>query len=355
MKTLKYFSRLFLSSIILLSSCRSEETIVIDPPTKNAIKANSRAANLMSRTALKDGSIDNIIDKANCLTVKLPVNITVNGEDLLINGESDYDKIEEIFDEFKTDTDSILIKYPIEVIFSDYTVKTVNSNAELIEFSKECKDENEEDDDIECIDFQFPIEISSFNTNSELVTIIKIENDNQLYDFINNIDNSSIVTINFPVKLIQGNGTFTEVENIDALEDTIEDAENSCDEDDDNDYNDDDCNECSIDKLKILFDSQNKFNVDDLERNGTNLDNQYTDYLFLFGVDGTITIYKSGTTLSGTWEASGSGNEISFTINIPDLTDFNDTWTLHETKTNSGKVNIEFTKGEDELEFTKTL
>lgn len=355
MKSLNHFIFFLLSSIIFLSSCRTEETIVIDPPVANTIQANSKIAALISKTALKDGSIDNIIDKANCLTVKFPVTVTVNGEKLVIEGEDGYDMIEKKFDAFKDDVDSVVITYPIKVIFSNYTIETINSDAELIELAKKCKGENEEDDDIECVDFKFPLKISYFNENVELVDIVEVENDNQLYSFIENIENLTVVAMNFPVKLIHADGAFIEVENIETLEEVLENADNSCDEDDDNDYNDDDCNECSIDKLKDLFDTQDEFRVDDLERNGVSQSDQYVDYLFSFGLDGTIEVFKAGTTFSGTWEASGTANEISFTINIPDLPDFNHTWRLNEIKTKSGEINIEFKKGDDELKFVKTL
>ncbi len=355
MKALKYFTLFLLGSIVFLSSCRTEETIEIDPVLTNAIKVNSTIASLMSRTAQKDGSKDNIIDNASCLTVKFPVTVTVNGEELVIEGEDDYDMIEELFDALKDDVDTLVISYPIKVVFSDYTFEIINSDAELIELVKSCKGENEDDDDIECIDFKYPIKASFFDENSDLLDTVIIENDHQLHEFIEDIGNYTAVTINFPVKLILANGSLVEVESIKDLEEVIENADNSCDEDDDNDYNDDDCNECSVDKLKNLFDTYKEFIVDEFELNGNHLEAQYSGYLFSFNSDETITVFKNGTTVAGTWEASGTENDMTVVINIPDLPDFNGTWNLHEINIESNKVEIEFKKGENELVFSRTI
>lgn len=355
MKAFRYFILFFLGSIILLPSCRTEETIEIDPIQTNVIQANSTVANLMSRTAQKDGSKDNIIDKASCLTVKFPVTVTVNGEELVIEGEDGYDMIEELFDAFKDDVDTLVISYPIKVVFSDYTFETINSDAELMEVVKKCKRENEEDDDIECVDFKYPIKTSFFDENSDLLDTVIIENDNQLYEFIENIGSFTAVTINFPIKLIFANGSFIEVESIKHLEEVIEDANNSCDEDDDNDYNDDDCDACSKDKLKNLFGADKKFSVDEFELNENNIEANYNDYLFSFNIDETIKVFKKGTTITGTWEASGTANDMTVVINIPELPDFNDTWNLQEIKIKSNKAEIKFEKGENELVFSRSF
>ena len=50
-------------------------------------------------------------------------------------------------------------------------------------------------------------------------------------------------------------------------------------------------------------------------------------------------------TSAGTWSVSGAGNEIIFLMNIPNLTDFNGSWNLHEIDQEGGQKEIEFKKG----------
>ena len=66
----------------------------------------------MSNVVINDGSSDNIIDNANCLSVQLPVTVTVNGIEITINDDDGYQDIEDIIDLFDDDIDSIIISYP---------------------------------------------------------------------------------------------------------------------------------------------------------------------------------------------------------------------------------------------------
>lgn len=351
MKTFKPIILIFLSLILSLSSCRTEDDLIIDPPAEEAIQPNSTVANLMSRTASNDGSNDNIIDSANCLTVQLPVTVTVNGIELEINDDDGYEEIEDIIDQFEDDIDSIDISYPITVILVDFSTVVVNSNSELLSLAANCIGENENDDDIECIDFQYPITASIFNENNDLIDNVVISNDNDMYDFIDDLDEFSAVTINFPLTVILADGSSQTINSIQELESTIELADDSCDEDDDYDYDDDDCDSCTTNDLNTVFSGCSEWTVDKLERSDNDLEDTYVGYLFAFNNDGTITVTQNSNTFNGTWEASGTGNNISVTVNITDLPDFNDTWNLHEIEQEPGETEIDLRLGDDRLRF----
>lgn len=354
MKTLKPLLLLLLSITITFTSCRTEDEEFIDPPAEEALVPGSTLANLMNRTALKDGSLDNIIDRANCLSIELPVTITVNGTELTINDEDGYEEVEDIFELFDDDADLIIISYPITVILDDYTTQTINSDDELANLAATCGDENEIDDDIECIDFQYPITASVFEENDDSADIIVIDNDSEMYDFIDDLEDYDAVTINFPITVILIDGSEVSVTNIQELQREIERADNSCDEDDDYDYDDDDCENCSTEDLESLFADCAVWRVGDFERNDQDLDEEYMSYSFSFNSDGTIRASENETELSGSWSASGSGNNIEVVFDIPDLTDFNGTWNLEEIEVESDEVEIEFYIGDDELSFYST-
>jgi hypothetical protein len=356
MKTLKPILLLVLGVVFTMTSCRTEDDLQIDPPVEETIEANSTIANLMSRTATNDGSSDNIIDNASCLSVQLPVTVTVNGIELEINDEDGYEDIEDIIDLFDDDVDSVVISYPITVILIDYSTVVINSDADLAELTGNCVGENEDDDDIECIDFQYPITASIFDENNDLISSITINNDNDMYDFIDDLDEYAAVTINFPITVIFADGTTQTINSIQELENAIEMADDTCDEDDDNDFDDDDCDNCSTNDLETIFADCSEWTVDKLERNDNDLEENYVGYVFEFNGDGTILVTQGNNTFNGTWEASGAGNNISVTINITGLPDFNDTWNLHEIEQESDdddddEVEIDLRLGDDRLEF----
>ena len=351
MKTFKPILLLVLSVVFTLMSCRTEDDIAIDPPADETIEANSTIANLMSRTASNDGSYDNIIDNASCLSVQLPVTVAVNGIELVINDDDGYQDIEDIIDLFDDDVDSIVISYPITLILVDFSTVVVNSDSELAALAVNCVGENENDDDIECIDFQYPITASVLDENNNLINSITLNNDNDMYDFIEDLDGFAAVTINFPITVIFADGTTQSINTIQELENAIEAADDTCDEDDDNDFDDDDCDNCSTNDLDTIFADCSEWTVDKLERNDNDLEDNYVGYVFEFNSDGTILVTQGTNTFNGSWEASGTGNNISVIINVSGLSDFNDTWNLHEIEQEPGEVKVDLRTGDDRLRF----
>ena len=339
---------------LILTSCRNEELELIQPDTEEVLAPNSTAATLIQRTSMKDGSNDNIIDGASCLEVKLPVTVVANGLEITIINEDGFDTIEDIFDALEDDEDIIEFLFPITIILSDHTEVTVNSLDAFEELLERCEDENEEDEDIECIDFKYPFRISVFNTNNEVIETVVIESDRQLYRFVERIENNDVVRINFPISLILSDGTEVVINNLDELERAIEAAIDDCDEDDDNDYDDDDCEDCTNERFNNFITGCEKWEVSKLIKSNTNQTEQYLDFLFSFSEDGRVTVYTNGNTLSGTWESGGEGNNISFVLNIPDLPDFNNTWRVREIEEDDEDFEIYLVNGEDKLNFEST-
>ncbi len=351
MKTLKPIFLLVLGVLLITTSCRTEDDLSIDPPIEETLDPNSNVALLMSSVALNDGSPDNIIDGASCLSVELPVTVTVNGITLVINDDDGYEDIEDIIDLFDDDIDTIEIAYPITVILPDYSTVVVNSDTDLLALSANCVGENEDDDDIECIDFQYPITASIYNSNNDLIDAITLNNDNDLFDFIEDLDEFAAVTINFPITVIYPDGTTQDITSIQDLATVIEIADNSCDEDDDNDFDDDDCNNCTTGDLDTILTSCSEWTVDKLERNNNDLEDNYVGYTFEFNTNGSILVTQGMNTFNGTWSTSGTGNNIDVTINITDLSDFNDTWNLHEIDQDINEVDVDLKLGDDRLRF----
>lgn len=347
---IKILALLMLATFISFS-CRTEEVESINAPEEEILQANSQVATLMQRTATNDGSSDNIIDGANCFNVQFPVTVIVNGEEIIVNSEADLETIEDIFDEFEDDDDTLVINFPITIILADFTEVIINNYAELENFADDCNGENEFDDDIECIDFQYPITANVFNSNNELIETITITNDNQLYDFIDDIDENDIITIDFPITVILFDGTTQTINSLNELQIVIQNAADDCDEDDDNDYNDDDCNNCTPSALSDVLTSCSDWTIDKLERNDNDLEDNYVGYTFNFASDGTLIVDTGSSMYPGTWSASGTGNNITVVIDIPALPDCNASWNLHEIDQDPGETDVDLRLGDDRLRY----
>ncbi len=332
MKTIaqKVIFYLLITALVFITSCRTEETESIQAPEDEVLVANSSIASLMQKTSTNDGSNDNIIDKANCFNIKLPITVMANGNSITINTEEDYKIIEYIFDDDDDDIDTLTITFPITIILRDFTNVTINNYTELSNYSSTCNGENEIDDDIECLDFNYPITASRYNTNNEVIESITITSDIQLYSFISNLRSTDFVTIKFPIDVRLYDGTQLTIINLNELKEIIETYNDNCDEDDDYDYNDDDCNECNQDQLLNILTNCSGWTIDKLERYGNDYDDYYDDYTFNFRADGTVSAYYANNTDYGTYTTTGTGNSLIVTINIPELPYCNNNWVLHE-------------------------
>lgn len=310
---------------LILFSCQ-KEVIEISSSQEEEIKltTNSTLTTLITQTVTNDGSIDNIIDQANCLEVKLPVFVVVNGTGVEINSIEDYQVIEEIFDRFNDDIDRIDIQYPIKIVTNEFTEIEIDNENELKELVSTCKGENEKDDDIECIDFVYPISISVFNTDFDILDTKTVNNDANLYVFLQNLDASTIANIKYPITLIKADDTLISVNNNKELQEAIIDAADSCDEDDDFNYNDDDPDYCNVDFVKQSIEKC-IWKVTSYANNSL-LEN----YSLRFSSDLTFTIIQNGTIEGfGDWsvDSLADGNVLKLSSTI---TNFNGEWIIKE-------------------------
>lgn len=348
-ETLKNTFRVFYFILVFLlfASCRKEGYELIEAPNEKNLEANSSIANLMLRTSMNDGSYDNIIDNANCYNVQLPITVTANGQEITISSVADYDQIETIFDTSNSDQDVLIIQYPITVRGIDYLETQVNSQEVLNALASACSGENVEDDDIECVDFVYPISASVYNKITELTSRAVITTDRELYGFIVGLNDNLIVNVEFPISLTLSDGTVIIINDLIDLESVVEAAKDDCDEDDDYDYNDDDGDETDFRELLISC----RWMVEEFEYNDQNLTANYSSYVFIFNGDGTISAEDAGNNYSGNWSITSLNGSLTLNLTMDSLTDFNNDWRLHEINLEDDGTRIKIEKGENEIKF----
>ncbi len=205
----------------MLISCQEEEREFIDPNEDNTIPRNSQLASLMKNVVTHDGSFDDVVDKGNCFSINLPYTIVLNDKEFEIKQILDYQEI--------TDTDQIEIKFPITITTSNHIEEKVQSDDELKTFIDSC---TTNDDDIECIDFVYPILLSTFNSNSNQLNTIEVVHDSQLFTLMNATDAEVSMSIQYPIDLRLHDGSDTDVNHNTDLMNKILEVASSCDEND---------------------------------------------------------------------------------------------------------------------------
>jgi hypothetical protein len=326
----KYFKYSVYSTLLILAltftSCQEEFEPLPQIDEQQTIMANSSTAKLVENTVSKDGSFDNIVDGASCFDIRFPYTVRVNGVELTIESEEGLQLIEDIFDEIEDDDDLLEIIFPVTIKLADYTELTINNLEELRELAAECK-EGGDDDDIECIDFKYPITLYTFDINEVQTGNVVVESDEDLRKFFSGLDEDDLISIDFPVTLINHEGMEIVVDSNAELANALENAKEACDEDDDNDYNDDDFED---DRLDICL-TACPWIVKEVERDSQNLTDQYFEYLMNFSEDGSVTVKdRNGNVINGEWSTRHTDQGTKLTLEFDVLVDFNLEWFVYE-------------------------
>lgn len=328
-------------ALLLFTSCQDEVTDITPPEDSEALTASSELTSLMFSTSIMDGSADNIIDNASCTSVKLPVTVKIRGLEIIIDSEEDFKVIEALFNEFEDDDDRLDIIFPITIILSDHEEIVIENREALEELIEECRGDNEEDDDIECIDFQYPISFSVFNTDFQIIDVVTIENDRALYLFLKRVKNAEVIaSLNFPITLKYADGTAVDVNNNEELARTIKEARGLCDEDDDNDYGDDDFTKERLDEYLQIC----PWVVYEFERNEEDKTEEYKEYALNFKEDGVVVMRaRGGDILTGTWSTRVTDRGALLKLEFENLVDFTLEWIVYDIE--YGKIKLYETGG----------
>lgn len=308
------------------TSCQDEFEEINTGEDQAAITASSSTAVLIQNTATKDGSFDNIVDGTSCYDIKFPYTVEANGLELTINARADLKLIEEIFDSLDDDEDFLEILFPVTITSGDFTEITINGLEDLRALAEQCK-EGGEDDDIECIDFVYPMTLYTFDINLEQTGEVFVESDMDLRLFFKGLGDNDLVSFDFPITLELYDGSKVEVNSNEELAMNIRNAKDACDEDDDNDYNDDDFDEERLDAYLM----ECPWFIKEFDRNDVDQTDQYFDYALNFKENGEVTaITGSEQFLYGTWSTSMDDNGAILTMEFEALVDFTLEWRIYE-------------------------
>lgn len=358
-RTNGFLGFLVFSLILLSSSCRKEESVTVGNTPDERLVGGSNVANLLVRLATNDGSDDNIIDGASCISLRLPITVNINGTAITVDGPEDFETIEDILDntwdedggddvDYDDDKKGQLeIVFPVTAVFADYSETVIGTDDELRSAIALCQTST--DTDIECIDILYPINVSFFDTVSELFGSVSLNNDDQLFKFFKELDVSSVADIDFPISVVLKEGTEIEVVDLVALENVIDMSKDDCDENDDNDFDDDDCDDCNNEKLLELWAGCSEWTAHKFKLDGKNIKKDYDGLVLEFRQNGTVYAFSDTDIFDGTWATSGSANSMTFVLEITGLDAFNGTWDLTEIKEKSTKFDIRLRRDGDEL------
>ena len=273
-----------LMAMLTITSCQKEEDVVIDP-TDNSGSFNGTsnfAANLLS-AAQNNGSLDNIIDGTSCFSIDFPVEVVANGQQLTLNSIDDLQLVEDIFNLFVGDTDVLNLVFPLTLISEDFSEQVVNDLASFDALLADCT--NNISDDYSCLDFQFPITGTLYNSANEQTGTLSINNSSEWFNFLSGLSSDVYVAINYPITVLIS-GSATTVNSNTELTDI---------------FNQTDCSNSGGNTTTVIEDELTDgvwyvtYFFDDYDETS-----DFAGYSFTFNADGTA-LADNGTQTSGSW------------------------------------------------------
>lgn len=305
-----FIRMLFLLVVYSLGGCQKDEDRMITPTADQVI--DSETANLLKRVSLKDGSSDNIIDHASCVSLVFPLKVNVNGLQVALNNVDDLGTVEDIIDALLNDDDKIEIQFPIDVILENHGKAKVENGSVLNDITKNCV-EGGSDDDIECLDFSYPFDVSIYKPDDQVADVIAISSDEELYQFLTDLKNNDLVSFIFPLSVILSDGTTLSIENNKDVKDIIKNSIGNCDEDDDDDHNDDD----DIDKEAFVnYLTNGEWTITYFFDDSKEETSDFAEFTFTFAMNGTLTVNSASTQLQGEWEIHDDGDKPELRFDI---------------------------------------
>ena len=320
MKKLKMVTGIALVAILGLTSCQNEiDDQQGDNPNTNSV--NSTTTKNLKRTSMYDGSFDDFLDGASCSSIILPVTVKVNGVQVAVLSQLDYQQVISIFGQFNDDQDTAVLQFPVKVKLSDYTEVTVNSQTEYNAILTACTSAGSSSQAaISSVSIDFPITILTYNLSLQQTGSIVITSEQQLYAYMANVSSTELFSVKYPISVTIGDGTKITISSDTELQAAINSS-----------LKVEETMALAIQNAKKLEPIlvNGKFKIDSFVSAGVNSAANYKDFTLDFANNLAITASNAlSTTVNGTYAVS-SELEVLLKLNFSANASFvllNNTW-----------------------------
>jgi hypothetical protein len=319
----------FLLTALFLFSCQNEENTV-NQNNDAALTKNSALASLVLRVSQNPTHWDNILDNSDCYSIKLPVTITLNGQNMSIWNETDLESVQQNMDSSWSDDDIVHFQFPITIIFKNFQQQSVANQWQLDAVDCQADFFNE----IRCLDFIYPISINTYDINNQVANTVNIDNDEELYNFIHQLTTSEIFTVVYPVTMTLSGGGEVSVNSNNELEDAIENTLADCDTG----------SGPTPTELEDIVGSGTwyiSYCEGDSSGPGPGSEDYYDGYVFTFNNNGSVTCVKNNFAYDGTWSIYQDGSHQMMDLYFPNQwlqAICNDQWRVIEYNTTNFRL-----------------
>lgn len=307
---------LSLIGLFVLFSCQSE----VEEQRYNKQETVTKASPITSylqRLSMVNTVEDNFIDNFNYATIKLPYSLNVDNISIAINSTADYQKVRDLLN---LNANAVVkINFPVRLKFYNYAEKLISNQAEYDSLLAFWKGNPEKISKINCLNISYPISFKIYNASNQNASSIEISDDQTLFNFIENLDESQFIKISYPFVLIDGNNQIISIANNYQLENIIKNALDNCSQN----------SNSTLDFVTVLTADSWKLSFYYADKVKTPL---YIGYVFVFKSDKTVTATKLGIVSYGQWSTKLEKGQREFKMNFGSslLHQLDEDWKLFE-------------------------
>lgn len=270
--------------LLFMASCQKEDKELIDDTNNpETFTSGSNLTQILISASQNNGSLDNIIDGSDCISVVYPIQVVANGQQVTLQSIDDISLVEDIFNQFPNDTDALAIVFPITVTTENFEQIVVENQTALDALIASCN--NAISDTYNCVDFVYPITCFIYNEANEQINTIIFNNSIEWFEYLIYLQPGTYVSIDYPMSVIV-NGQTIVVNSNQELSAAIAQA---------------DCNSggSSISEFETVLTTgvwYVTYFFDDFDETA-----DFADYEFNFASDGTAGATNTAGTTPGTW------------------------------------------------------
>lgn len=302
---------------ILALSCGSDELVINNSPQDNII-GNVSLTEKLRRVSQYPTTIDNIIDNSSCFAIQFPYTVIANGQTVNVNDALGYQEVKDIFNANGSDVDAVVIQFPVDVIYADYSEASFATQTQFNEAVLNCTGSIE----LACMGFNFPLAMKTYRSHDQLAQTINLTTKKGLFEFLSSMENYDVAGFDYPItfNIPGGNEEIITVNN--QLESVINDFTDEC--------------MAGIDPgptpgsfEEVIM--EGSWYVSYFFRDSDQTDD-YEDYDFIFNSNGTVTVTGGSSPGTGTWISYTDSGELitEFTFTSSALEELVEDWTVTE-------------------------
>ncbi len=190
---------IWVCALLLIVSCQQEETAVVENQDEGPqLSQDDQLLHLIKTIATHDGTFDDVVDRSSCFSIDFPYICNANGKKYPVTRAEDllpFDMYDELIPEF-----------PINVTFANYAQMEVQNFSAFKQLMAQCANGELFDERITCVDLDYPVDLSVYDTVTTDFQTITFEHDMDTFTGIELLEENWVANISYPIVIMLDSG-----------------------------------------------------------------------------------------------------------------------------------------------------